>query len=162
MGKVAVFRVTLPALLALSVSCNDAKPRSPITPSAVTPPAPPPPAPPPPVRTPFGGPGTYEFVASPFPGRSVQAYTSGSRYVLRENGTFSLHTGDWQLPEGHIPAFDYNGRYTEAGGIVTFDFDWNNTRAGATGLFSGDAMTVSYNAYMSMADFEDGVYVKSR
>ena len=157
MARVAKSRVAGLVLVALSASCNDANTaiRTPITPTPVTPPAPPPP-----VRTPFPGPGTYAFVASPVPGRSVQPYTSGSRYVLRDNGTFTLHTSGWELPEGKVPAFAYEGRYTEADGIVTFNFDWNTTSAGATGVFSGDEMTVKYGLYMSLADFEDAVYVK--
>jgi hypothetical protein len=154
MGKVTVFRVALPGLLALSVSCNDMKPGSPLTPTAVTPPAPPTP-----VQTPFAGPGTYEFVAS-LPGQPVEPYTSGSRYVLRDNGTFTLHTAGWQLREGHVPPHAYEGRYREADGVVTFDFDWNNTRAGAKGVFSGDAMTVNFTFEMTMGGFENGVYVK--
>ena len=73
-----------------------------------------------------------------------------TRYVLRDNGTFALHLPDYELP----------GRYTEAGGIVTFDFDWNQTTAGARGVFSRDAMTVTYIPYMSLSDFEDAVYIK--
>ena len=149
MQKPAVSGLTPVLLVALSVSCTDTNRQIP------TPTAPPPvstPAPPPPAPTPFAGTGTYEFVGSPVPGRPVYPYTLTSSYVLRDNGTFTLH----------LAGFEFPGRYTETDGIVTFDFDWNNRRAGAKGVFSGDEMTVSYEPYMAMSDFDDAVYAKKR
>ena len=141
----AVRPAALIAILALATSCSDA--RLPTPPTAATLPTPPVPVPPVP-PSPFAGSGTYEFV--PSPGKSVEPYTLESRYVLHDDGKFTL-----QLPRIGLP-----GRYREAGGIVTFDFEWNNQIAGAKGVFSGDAMTVTYNLDMSMSDFESGVYVK--
>ena len=105
-----------------------------------------------PAPTPFPGPGIYEFRASP--GVLVSPYTAASRYVIRGDGTFVL-----QFPT--LPNFEVQGKYREADGRIIFDFDWNAQQAGATGVFSESEMTVTYNGYMSMSDFENGVYVKT-
>ena len=80
----------------------------------------------------------------------MQPYTLGSRYVINADGSFALV----------IDGYELRGRYTEAEGRITFDFEWNNQAAGATGYFVGDAMTVTYNTMMSLSDFENGVYVR--
>jgi hypothetical protein len=85
-------------------------------------------------------------------------FASGSSFVLAADGTFVLrfppreHTGWW------FPGVEYKGRFTESAGMLSFDFDWNNTKAGATAVFQGDDMTVTYGDYMSMSDFPNGVY----
>jgi hypothetical protein len=96
---------------------------------------------------PFPGPGTYEFVSGPG-GSGVWKFTADSRYVLYADGTFALRS-----------SFEYRGRYKYENERITFDFDWNAQREGATGVFDGNRMTVRYNSYMSMADFEDAVYL---
>ena len=79
--------------------------------------------------------------------------TSDSRYSLHDDGTFVLQVGR-----------DFRGRYkvAEDRRSITFDFDWNAQREGATAAFDGDRMIVTYNWYMSMADFEDAVYALDR
>jgi hypothetical protein len=146
MTNTSVWRVGLLAILAVvSASCSDTKPPTPVTPTPPTAPTPPPvPVP----RDPFPGAGIYEFVSSPS-GRGVQSYTSNSRYVLHDDGTFVLQLN-----------LELRGRYKEAEkGRITFDFDWNAQNEGATGVFDGNRMIVTYNLTMSMSDFEDGVYV---
>jgi hypothetical protein len=76
-----------------------------------------------------------------------------SRYVLYDDGTFALLFPT--LQNG-----DLRGRYREASGSITFDFDWNAQVAGATGVLDGNSMTVTYNQVMYMSDFENGVYVR--
>jgi hypothetical protein len=47
--------------------------------------------------------------------------------------------------------------------VINLEFD-DSSRAGewvATGTIDGDALTVSYNVIMMMADFMDGVYTRS-
>ena len=80
--------------------------------------------------------------------------TSNSRYVLHHDGTFVLQLG----------GYEFRGRYKEAEDrrSLTFDFDWNAQHEGATAVFDGDRMILTYNWYMSMADFEDAVYVLDR
>ena len=130
-------------LVVVSSSCHDAT-----TPTTVTPTQPTSTAPPSPVPRggPFPGVGTYEFVSSP--NGPAAPYTSDSRYVLHDDGTFVLRVG----------AFDARGRYKYENEHVTFDFDWNSQNAGAVGVFDGNRMTVTYNLYMVMSDFEDAVY----
>jgi hypothetical protein len=60
-----------------------------------------------------------------------------------------------------LPNGELRGKYSEADGRITFDFDWNGQQAGATGVFSGSEMTVTYNLMMALSDFENGVYVKT-
>ena len=152
MSLVLVCRAAMLALLIVATACTDSTPptmpTTPTVPTGVPPPAPgPTPAP-----TPFPGPGIYEFRASP--GVLVSPYTAASRYVIRGDGTFVL-----QFPT--LPNFEVQGKYREADGRIIFDFDWNAQQAGATGVFSESEMTVTYNGYMSMSDFENGVYVKT-
>lgn len=142
----AVTVVAITVLL-VSASCNSETtlPTAPTT-TATPPPTPPTPPPPPPVPTGFAGAGTYNFVRTTdfilYPG------TSDSSFVLAADGTFMLR----------YPTWEYKGKYSESGGLITFDFDWNSTKAGATAIFHGDDMTVTYGDYMAMSDFQGGVY----
>jgi hypothetical protein len=151
MTKTALCLVGLLALLVVvSSSCHDPTSPTPVTPTQPTTSAPapgPPPPPPAPRGGPFPGAGTYEFVSSPG-GRAVYAYTSDSRYVLNDDGTFALQS----------PSFEFKGRYKYENEHVIFDFDWNSQTEGAVAVFDGNRMAVTYNWYMGMADFEDAVY----
>ena len=119
-------------------------------PTPIAPPPPPlPPPPPVPRGGPFPGAGTYAFVSSPS-GRAVYPYTADSRYVLYDDGTFALRSPS--------SGFEWKGRYKYENEHVTFDFDWNSQNEGAVGVFDGNRMTVTYNWYMAMSDFEDAVY----
>jgi len=79
----------------------------------------------------------------------VWPYTADSRYVLYDDGTFVLL----------LSSFEFRGRYQYENERVAFDFDWNAQNAGAIGVFDGNRMTVTYNWYMSMGDFDDAVYL---
>ena len=138
-------------LLLVSVSCSDTRLPTAPSPPAVATPAAPNPGPNPVPNGPFPGPGTYVFFSSRT-GRSVLPYTQASRYVLNDDGRFVL-----EFPT--ISGFVVRGRYKEIDRRITFDFDWNAQSAGAIAVFDGNRMTVSYNLYMGMSDFEDAVYI---
>ena len=149
----AIRCTALIGLLAVVASCRDSSlptppADSPAPSSSAGPPAGPIPFPEP---TPFPGPGVYVF--APTTGVTVQWYTSGSRYVLNDDGTFVLQ----------YPHVEYRGRYTVAGGHITFDWDGWSTAGpwGATGVSNGNSLTVKYNVIMMLSDFEDGVYVRT-
>ena len=95
---------------------------------------------------------------SPSPGGPFYESTLTTRYVLYSDGTFVLQ---YQSPSIFVSSFEYRGRYREAEGRITFDFDWNGQQQGATAVFSGDSMIVTYNEMMSMSDFENGVYIRT-
>jgi hypothetical protein len=81
-----------------------------------------------------------------------------SRYVLYDNGTFSLQysLAQWGLVE-------YKGRYSRADSLITFDWDGWSTMGpwGADGILRDDTLIVKYNLVMLLSDFEDGVYVRT-
>jgi len=146
MSRLSVCRTALLALLVVSASCADTKlPNPPTAPAQPAVPASPTPAP-----TPGTPSRAFTFDPSTVP---FFAYTSASRYVLYDDGTFALvfpSLQNWEL----------RGRYREASGRITFDFDWNAQRAGATAVLAGNSMTVTYNEMMYMSDFENGVYLR--
>ena len=76
--------------------------------------------------------------------------TEESRFVLHDNGAFSL---DYLNLDGN----PYRGSYTEENGLLNFTWEpccgWS-----ATGRLEGDSLKVQYNTMMQMADFEDAVY----
>jgi dipeptidyl aminopeptidase/acylaminoacyl peptidase len=81
-----------------------------------------------------------------------------SRYILYADNSFSLQyvTSNWL----HLY---YAGSYSPLGPGVSFNFYDSNTAGPwtATGNFDGSRLSVTYNIVMSLADFEDGVYVLS-
>lgn len=94
--------------------------------------------------------GTYG-AAAPL-GYRVMPYTLASRFILREDGSFSL-----QYPSG-----EYRGTYTEREGTIDFSWEGWSTAGpwGATGVLNGATLTVRYNIIMSLSDFEDAVYTR--
>ena len=86
---------------------------------------------------------------------AVQDYTRNSRFVLYASGGFVLQ---------YAGRGEYLGRYTEANGVVTFDWDgWSLAGPwGATGSLTDDSLTIRYNVIMQLTDFEDAVYVRAR
>ena len=85
---------------------------------------------------------------------SVSHYTRNSRFVLFENGAFL---------QQYVGLGDHHGGYTEANGVMTFEFGSRGDYApGATGTLNGNSLTVQYTINMQMADFEDAVYVLTR
>jgi hypothetical protein len=143
------FGIVLGALLVTLAGCKD----SPLGPSKDSPAGPPNKDSP---RLPFPEPlpntaGIYDRISGSFiPG--------SSRYVLYGDGTFSLQyvRPDWGF-------FEYPGRYSRSGSLFTFDFDGSNTAGSwlADGILRGDSLIVKYNIVMQLADFEDGVYLRT-
>jgi hypothetical protein len=148
-------RLGVLALALAAVSCGENM-QLPTPPTVVTVPTSPPPAPPAPNPTPFPGAGVYVF--SPSPGVPIVPSTLTSRYVLNSDGTFALQ---YQSSSPFQSSFEFRGRFREAEGRLIFDFDWNGQQSGATAVFSGDSMTVTYNEMMSMSDFENGVFIRT-
>ena len=79
-----------------------------------------------------------------------------SRYIVYDNGTFSL-----QYVTPAFGFFEYVGRYTRQDSAIAFQFDDNGGIWVADGISAGDSLTVKYNHDMLMSDFEDGVYTQS-
>lgn len=91
--------------------------------------------------------------------RVTHSYVPGSsRYVFYGDSTFSLQyvRPDWGF-------FEYRGRYARAGSRLAFDFDDENSAGAwlADGSVHGDSLVVTYNLIMMLADFEDGLYVRT-
>jgi hypothetical protein len=134
-------------VLMFALACNSAdRPTAP----SVIPTRPPRADPPPP--PPVGGPpssaiaGVYVFVGSlAYP---VHGYTTMSRYVVNDDGSFALQ---YQSIGG------YAGTYTYENGRITFRFaadgQWD-----AIGTFNGDSLEVRYNLLMELSDFENAAY----
>ncbi len=89
----------------------------------------------------------------------VRDYTRASRFVLYDNGTFMLQLVD----PNSTQILNYLGRYQEANGVITFDWDGSSKAGpwGATGTLSGKSLTIQYNLIMQLTDFEDAVYVRT-
>lgn len=146
----------LVALLVLANACADSPtPAGPTTPRATVSSAP----------SPAPGSGfpvvsrparTYLFARElSYP---VREWTSGSRYVLYDDGTFALQ---YLRSAG---AFEYRGTYTDANGLITFQWEGWSTAGpwGATGSLSDDSLTVRYNPIMELTDFENAVYLRTQ
>jgi hypothetical protein len=109
--------------------------------------------PPPPVLPPvpatarlylFDGPLSYQ----------VSHYTTASRFVLYDGGTFSL-----QYPS--LGGLQYVGTYRQEDTRVTFVFSADG-RWDATGTLNGDSLEVRYNLNMELSDFENAVYLHAQ
>jgi Tol biopolymer transport system component len=131
---------------------TDPRGRTPPTPVPI--PAPLPPAPPSSAFPDLTRAGVIYDRATPssIPGQS--------RYVIYEDGTFSLQylRPDWGF-------FEYPGRYLRADSVLTLDFKGASTAGPwqARGVLTADSsLTVAYNDVMAMADFENGKYRSSR
>jgi hypothetical protein len=145
----AVRRGTLFALILLSVTCGRIdRPTAPTpvaTPVAtITPPSPP--AEYPPMRSgatlfEFSGPLSYP----------VRGFTTTSRYVLYEDGTFTLQ----------YLGFEYPGSYERDDNTIRFLFP-GDARWYATGTATFDLLEVRYNDIMEHSDFENAIYTRSR
>jgi hypothetical protein len=150
MMNAAVRWGALVAVLALAGACADsATPTAPAATPAATP-APPPISEFPAVSRPariylFAGELSYP----------VREYTTGSRYVLYEDGTFALQ---------YLRSGEYRGTYAEANGLITFDWEGWSTAGqwGANGSLGDDSLTVRYNLVMEMSDFENAVYRRTQ
>jgi hypothetical protein len=150
---------TLVGLLVSCVACG-AQPGPSTAPTPLaTSPAPTPPAPP--SGPPLSGPSTSYHFSAPLD-RPVRGYTLTSKYVLYNNGAFSLRYE--ALGEGA-----YTGSYRQEDGRILFDFGADGVGSGsalgepdALGTLNGDLLEVRYSFEMRVgADFEDAVYQRT-
>lgn len=139
-------KITLGALLVTLAGCKDSG--LPVEPSAppLLPGVPPAPTAPPNFPVPSSAASIYDRTSS-------SAIPGNSRYVIYENGTFSL-----QYVSPVWGFFEYPGRYSRTDSAITFQFDANGGTWLADGIVAGDSLTVKYNEDMNMSDFEDGTY----
>ena len=143
---------SLVGVLTLALACGTERPTAP---SAV--PSQPTTAPPtrPPQPLPAGEPlATYVF-SGPLE-YAVGAFTTGSQYLLYDNGVFGLRYDAF----GHV----YLGTYRQENATITFRFDggWTWDRGMATGTLKGDLLEVRYSDIMQHSDFENAVYRRSQ
>jgi len=151
--------VGLSALISLSTGCTDStQPVEPPAPPLVSQPTAPsalPPAFPALSRAGviYEDPGSIYGLFSTYHGSRL-----ASRYILYENGALGL-----QFSGLRFGFFEYAGKYSRADSLITFSFNDSNTAGPweATGTLRGDSLSVRYNIVMGMADFVDGVYVRS-
>ena len=144
------------ALLVLSTGCGGLGPTSPSgrsEPTAVSPST----SPPQPNFLALSGPSRiFTFDHSLTYG--VGDYTKNSRFVFYDNGAFVLQFAICKC------GGEYRGRYTEANGLITFEWEgWSVAGPwGATGTVQGDTLTVQYNPIMELSDFENAVYLRTQ
>lgn len=137
-------------VVALCAACSDAsRPTAPSPPPAAPAPAPPPQ--PPPTVPPLSGPSRLFVYIGPL-GYPVRHFTTGSQYVLYDNGAFAL-----QYPF----IAPYTGVYREENGRIAFEFSPGG-QENAVGSLDGDLLEVRYSERMQHADFEDAVYKRSQ
>lgn len=142
-------RCTLVVLLLLAAGCGGGEPASPTSPSPPAAGLPATPLPPP-TFPPVSGPSRI-FIFDRELVYDVRDFTKTSRFVLYDNRAFVLQ---------YISGGEYPGRYAEANGVLTFQFEgWSVAGAwDATGTLADELLTVQYNVIMQLSDFEDAVY----
>jgi hypothetical protein len=159
-----VLRCSLIALLVLGLGCGTDQPTAPsAVPAAPTSAAPAPQPPEPPVAS--GEPvATYEFYG-PLD-YSIRGFTTGSQYLLYDNGVFGLRYDAFS----HV----YLGTYRQDGEAIMLRFTetWSWEKASclsdsrptnglcpfAIGTLKGDLLEVRYGDSMQHSDFENAVY----
>jgi hypothetical protein len=91
----------------------------------------------------------------------VSDWTRRSRYVLYDDGAFTL-----QFLGSAAPAEGYRGTYTQSNGRITLYWESNQRSLlpwrPAAAEISGDSLAVTYDAIMTLDDFEDAVYMLSQ
>ena len=84
----------------------------------------------------------------------ISDYTTASRFVLHDNGTFALQ----YVSLGG----EYVGTYRrDENSLISFRFAADD-RWVATGTLNGDSLEVRYDRTMELSDFENAVYRRSR
>jgi hypothetical protein len=107
----------------------------------------------------LSGPSTTYHFSAPLD-RPVSGYTQTSKYLLHNNGAFSLRYE--ALGEGA-----YTGSYRQEDVRIVFDFGADGTgpapgEPDALGTLNGDLLEVRYNFWMRVgADYEDAVYQRT-
>jgi hypothetical protein len=100
---------------------------------------------------------TYHFIA---PLDRPVIYATTTKYVLYNNGAFSLRYDD-------APGVAYTGSYQQEDGRIVFDFgaDGRGPAPGepdALGTLNGDLLEVRYHFWLRVgSDFEDAVYQRT-
>ena len=110
---------------------------------------PPPPVVVPRVFPPLSGPSKTYVFSGQLEYR-VSLFTETSKYVLYENGAFSLQYVS--------PAFELVGAYLLQDGRIGFAFSPSGS---ASGTLNGDVLEVRYEERMQHSDFENAVYKRS-
>jgi hypothetical protein len=142
---------TLVGLLVFCVACGTQRSPS-VPPTAPTPPAPP-------SGPPLSGPSTTYHFSAPLD-RPVRGFTPTSKYMLYNNGAFSLRYEAFG-GEGNT------GSYRQEDGRILFDFgaDEIGSQLGgpdAIATLNGDLLEVRYSFEMRVgADFENAVYQRT-
>ena len=151
MTRTAVRAGALVALLVVATGCGASSPGGPSA-STGTNAVPGPTAPPPTFPTVSGAARIFSFDHEL--SYAVANYTQKSRFVLYDKGSFVLQYAMCNC------GGEYRGRYTEANGVITFEWEAASPAGpwGATGTLRGDTLTVQYNSIMQLSDFEDAVY----
>lgn len=151
-------RCALSAVVVCASACSD-----PALPTAPTPPAasaatatPQPPGNPPPAF-PDVTKAARVYLAADWPASTYHGGSLASRYVLYDDGTFTL-----QYASANYTFFEYRGTYIEADGVITFHWEgWSAAGSwGARGSITPERLVVHYNEIMTMSDFVDGVYLR--
>ena len=154
MMATAFCRGALLTVALAAMACGDAAPTSPtagIPPSPVLAPGQPPPRNFPPLAGP-----SRTFAFDHELDYRVSDGTKNSLFVLYDTGGFALRSSPW--------TGEYHGGYTEAGGLITFDWEgWSVAGPwGATGTLKDGVLTVHYNDVMQWSDFENAAYRLTR
>ncbi len=89
------------------------------------------------------------FVFSAPSSYPVRDYTTDSRFVISDDGRFTLQ----YVSLGK----EYAGTYEEDNGRFAFRFS-SDFRWTASGTLSGNSLEVHYNVVMELSDFENAVY----
>jgi hypothetical protein len=135
---------SLIGVLMLGLACGTEQPTAPSAVSA------PPTTTQPPQPLPSGEPvATYVF-SGPLD-YAIRGFTTGSQYLLYDNGVFGLRYDAF----AHV----YLGRYRQDNATITFLFDGAGI---ATGTLKGDLLEVRYSDIMEHSDFENAVYRRSQ
>jgi hypothetical protein len=83
----------------------------------------------------------------------IRDYTIASKYVLYDDGAFSLQYQSIAAP--------YVGTYRQDNGSIALRFA-SDSRWSATATINGDSLEVRYNTDMELSDFENAVYQRSQ
>lgn len=132
-------------LCALLGACS-ASPTAP-APQPATPAVSPSPAP---ALPPVAGTRVFVFTSAIPSSQTLTWYTPRSRYLLYEDGTFTLE----------YPHASYRGTYKQEGATITFYWEgWSLAGSwGAEGSLTNGQLSVRYNLIMRLSDFEDAAY----
>ena len=147
----AIRRGIVVGLMVLAIACGHSTPTAPTANDQGT--AVPPVTPLPPTNFPPLSGSSRTFAFDHELAYAVRDYTTQSRFVLYDSGSFAL-----EFPS---VGREYHGGYTEANGVMTFYWeDWSTAGPwGATGTIKDGSLTVQYNVIMLLIDFEHAAYL---